>query len=341
VCLEEALRVQNTHWIRQSANDCVPGHKYSIPGLPRTTFVAHQVWAIWFIVRRWGWDVDMPGALVADEMGFGKTFTSMAAAMICKLLTVKVVMEPPQLILWRNTLEKWVNMGLSEFPWIIGEEREWYPLRRQNSVPRCHIEFQTSPPQEHPVLTSALELILVVIIPGVAEMFNGVLDEMTHRTDSELINLLHVNRANITNEDLNASIDKPENWWNMHLLLYDTLKSKAKQSSNGQISYCVWSYGIFNESHWYKSENSMGWQIPMKATIGLKLQVTATPRFHSLQDWYYHMMWLISGEPEDPEDDTVMEKHGADALYSAVKSLMHAIWTECKAAQEDAAHWMI
>jgi len=36
-------------------------------------------------------------------------------------------------------------------------------------------------------------------------------------------------------------------------------------------------------------------------------------------------MWLFSGAPEDPEDDTVMEKHGAEALYSAVKSLMHAI----------------
>ena len=29
----------------------------------------------------------MPGALVADEMGVGKTFTSVAAAMICKLVT--------------------------------------------------------------------------------------------------------------------------------------------------------------------------------------------------------------------------------------------------------------
>ena len=34
----------------------------------------------------------MPGALVADEMELGKTFTSVAAAMICQLLTDKVVM---------------------------------------------------------------------------------------------------------------------------------------------------------------------------------------------------------------------------------------------------------
>jgi hypothetical protein len=39
-------------------------------------------------------------------------------------------------------------------------------------------------------------------------------------------------------------------------------------------------------------------------------------------------MWLFSGAPEDPEDETVMEVHGADAQNSAVKSLMHTIRTE-------------
>jgi len=52
-------------------------------------------------------------------------------------------------------------------------------------------------------------------------------------------------------------------------------------------------------------------------------------------------MWLFSGAPEDPEDEIVMEMHEADALYSAVKSLMHAIRTEDQDARQDAAHWMI
>jgi len=51
-CLDEAVRLLNAHPIHQSTNDRVPGHKYSIPGLPGTKFLAHQVWAIWFIVRR-------------------------------------------------------------------------------------------------------------------------------------------------------------------------------------------------------------------------------------------------------------------------------------------------
>ena len=37
----------------------------------------------------------------------------------------------------------------------------------------------------------------------------------------------------------------------------------------------------------------------------------------------------------------MMEKHGADVLYSTVKSLMNAIWTEDKEVQRDVAHWII
>jgi len=52
-------------------------------------------------------------------------------------------------------------------------------------------------------------------------------------------------------------------------------------------------------------------------------------------------MCLFSGAPENPENDTVMEKHGAEVLYSTVKSLIHAIQTEDKESQQDAADQMI
>jgi hypothetical protein len=337
-CLDEAVRLLMAHPICQSTDDRVPGHKYSIPGLPGTKFLAHQVWAIWFIVRRWVWDADMPGALVADEMGLGKTFTSVAAAMLCKLVTEKVVMGLPLSILWGNTLEEWVILAHNDFPGIVGEEREWYPLQRLNSVPRRLLEIQTTPPHGHPALISAHEPILVVTMPGVAETFKTVIDEMTHGTDFKLVNLLHPENANLTHEDLNTSIDEPENRWNIHLVSYDTLTSRAKPSSTGRLSHCTWSFGIFDESHRYKTKNSVGWRIATNAKIGFKLQVTATPGFHSLYDWCYQAMWLFSGAPEDPEDETVMEMHGADALYSAVKSLMRAIRTEGQDAQQNAAH---
>jgi len=37
----------------------------------------------------------MPRVLVEDEMGLHKTCTSVAVAMICKLLTVKCIVELP------------------------------------------------------------------------------------------------------------------------------------------------------------------------------------------------------------------------------------------------------
>jgi hypothetical protein len=45
-CLDEVVSLLNIHPIRQSTDNRVPGHKYSIPGPPRTKYEAHQVWAI-------------------------------------------------------------------------------------------------------------------------------------------------------------------------------------------------------------------------------------------------------------------------------------------------------
>jgi len=178
-------------------------------------------------------------------------------------------------------------------------------------------------------------------MPGVAETIKTVIEEMTCGTESKLVHLFHAKNANLTHEYLNSSIDKLESWWNIYLVSYDTLTSRWKPSSHGQLSYCAWSFGIFDESHRYKTKNIVGWHIAMNAKIGFKLQVTATPGIHSLYDWCYHVMWLFSGASDDPEAEIVKDKRAADALYSAVKSLMHAIRTEDEEAQPDAAHQII
>jgi len=77
----------------------------------------------------------MPGAAVVDEMGLDETFTSVAASMICKLLTEKVVMGLPLSIVCGNTLEKEVNMAKNDIGGIIGDKQQWYPSRRHSSVP--------------------------------------------------------------------------------------------------------------------------------------------------------------------------------------------------------------
>ena len=265
------MRLLNTHPICQSTDDHVPGYKCSIPDLVGTKFRVQPVWAIWFIVWRWVWDCEMPGALVPDEMSLGKTFTSGAAAMICKLLTENVVKRLPQSILWGNTLQEWVNMALNNYPGIISEEWEWYLSQWHNSVPSHPIDIQTTPPYGHSVLTLALEPILLVTMPGVAETTKSVIDKMTYSTDFKLIDLFHVEIANLTHEDLNTSIDKPENRWHIQLVSYGTSPSGVKPSSNSQLSQCAWSFGIFDESHRYKTKNRVGWQIAMKAQIALKV----------------------------------------------------------------------
>jgi hypothetical protein len=42
-CLDKAVQWLNGRPIRQSVDDCVPGRKYSLPGLPGTKFLAHHV----------------------------------------------------------------------------------------------------------------------------------------------------------------------------------------------------------------------------------------------------------------------------------------------------------
>jgi hypothetical protein len=96
-------------------------------------------------------------------------------------------------------------------------------------------------------------------MPGVAETFKRVIDEMTFATDLKLINMLNAQNVNITHEDLNTSLDEQENRWNIHLVSYDTLTSRAKSSGNCQLSHWSWSFGIFDESHQYKTKNSVGW----------------------------------------------------------------------------------
>jgi hypothetical protein len=279
------------------------------------------------------WDVDMPGTLVADEIGRGKTFTSVAAAMLLNLVTENVVIGLPLSILWGNTLEEWVIMAHNDFPGIVGEQWKRYLLQRFISVPHHLLEMQTTPPHGHPALVSAWEPILVVTIPEGAETFKTVIDEMPHGTDFTLVNLLLAINVHVTHNGLNTSIDEQENRWNIHLVLYDTLTSRAKPSNNGQLSHCAWSMGIFDESHRYKHKNTVGCLVAMHGRIGFKLQVTAILGFHSLYDWCHQMIWQFSSAPDVPEDDTGMETPGAGTLHSAGKSLMHAVRTKHEEAQ--------
>jgi hypothetical protein len=96
---------------------------------------------------------------------------------------------------------------------------------------------------------------------GVAASFKTVIDKMTHGIDYKLVNMLHAERMNLSHKDLNTSIAEPETQWNIHPVSYDNLTYRAKPSSNGRLSHCLWSFQIFDVSHWYMAKNGVGWRI--------------------------------------------------------------------------------
>ena len=280
----------------------------------------------------------MPGVLVADGTGLGKTFTSVAAAMICKLLTAKYILGWPLSILWGNAHAEWVNMAQNNYLGIISKDWMWDPLGRLNSVSHRISEIQTTPAVGHLVVTSAHKAIHLVTMSGLVEIFKNVIDEMTCGTGLKCVNWLDGENANLTHEDLDTIIDEIDNRWNIHVVLQNTITSTANPSGNGQLLYSSWSFGNCDESYWYKMKNTVGRQKSMNKRIAFKIQVTAMPGFHSLYDWCYQAMWLFSGEPEDREDHTMMEQLGAEVRNSTMMSLMHAIRTDNKYVLKNSVH---
>jgi hypothetical protein len=81
------------------------------------------------------------------------------------VVTENVVMGLPLSIIWGNIIEEWVILVHNDFPGIVGEEMEWYLLKRLNSGLRCLLEIQITVPYGHPGRISAHEPILVVRMP--------------------------------------------------------------------------------------------------------------------------------------------------------------------------------
>jgi len=191
-------------------------------------------------------------------------------------------------------------------------------MQSLNSAPYCLFEIQTTSPLGHQTLTSALQQILVVTMPRGAETLKGIINMMTYGTDIQLVNFLDLENGNLTHNDVNSRYDQLENLLNIHHVLYDALTTRVKLSTNGQLSHCSWSLEIHNKSCPYKMRNSMDWQIALKAKIGLKLEVTATLGLHSMFDWYYLTMLVLSRVPDYALANTVIETNDAEALYSTV-----------------------
>ncbi|KAF8544412.1 hypothetical protein BDD12DRAFT_801333 [Trichophaea hybrida] len=200
----------------------------------------------------------MPGALLAEEMGLGQTHTSLAAAMCCKLQTEKVVFGQPLSILWGQTLDEWINQVQNDYPTVPPEERGWYPLTKKNPVPHWLLKMKTTLSYVHICLVLAHKSILIVTLPGICKTFKSVIKDMSYNTDFTIIDLLDPNHYNLTNDDMKASTDEPEQRWNINLKSNDTLMALAKPNGQRLLTKCAWSFAIFDESHQYKGRDSQG-----------------------------------------------------------------------------------
>jgi hypothetical protein len=86
-------------------------------------------------------------------------------------------------------------------------------------------------------------------MPGGAKTFKTAINEMTHWTEFKLPNLLYTENLNLTHKDLSPSNVVPENRLSINLVLNNTVTARLKPLNNGHLSFCAWSWRMFDESH--------------------------------------------------------------------------------------------
>ena len=90
-CLEEAVALLGASLWPDVPSDQIRGMKYLFEPFPSVTFLAQQIWAIWFIIGRWVFDEDLPGVSLGEEMGLGKTFTIFVATVYAQVVSNKLM----------------------------------------------------------------------------------------------------------------------------------------------------------------------------------------------------------------------------------------------------------
>jgi len=232
------------------------------------------------------------------------------------------------------------NMAQNNCPRIISKGKVSNPLQRLNLLSYRLLEIQKTPCHRHPALVAALKPILMVTMSRVAESLRTIINTMIYWNDFKIVNMLEMENPDLSHKDVNTRVDKPEYRFNIQHVLQDSITSRVKPTSDSTHSYCVLSFCPFDKFHPFQTKHGVGWLIAMKARIWFKLQVTATTRFLSLFDLCYQSLWLIPAPSEHAVEDVAMPLHGAEVLYSAVKSLMHAIWTGREEDQQDVVYRM-
>jgi len=152
---------------------------------------------------------------------------------------------------------------VGEYPWKVGEYgTEWLSQDfwwRTGVVSVAETAFSASPPFRDPYDSTWGEASADFrpwMSRGGPNAWSGSANQECHWQDDifsnfKLVNWLQAENAYLTHEDLNTGIDKPDNRWNIHLGLYDSITFRPKPSSHSQQSYSSLHVLIFDDSHWY------------------------------------------------------------------------------------------
>ena len=203
--MEEAVALLGATSRPDALADQIRGTKYLLEPFLSVTFLAHQIWAIWFIVRRWVFDVDLPGVLLADEMGLGKTVTVLAAALYAKVVSNKLMSNKEYKFpfLFGRTLPQWRQEVEQGFPGLSLVHREWYPCTHARPLPRRLFQlFDNDKPTDiapwHPVLC--------VVLPSLRETFVAATKTITAGTSFTIRDLSAEGGTEMSHTHLNFSV---------------------------------------------------------------------------------------------------------------------------------------
>ena len=186
-----------------------------------------------------------PVAMLADDMGLGKTFTVLAALLHLKWLSSEAASGRKFACLDGLSVNE-----LEEAPPFFGEWKEKF---------------------DRPCL--------VMVPPNLMVQWEVAIRGLIQGTQSTLTNL----NANIllTADELNTEPGFPERGRAIHLISYQTFRSRSINT----LADCLWSIGVFDESHTVRSATTLTYRAIVNADVRCKFQLTGTPMYHDVQSW--------------------------------------------------------
>lgn len=256
-CLELAVRKLGAEMLEPRDGD-IGNRVLRIPGIPNGRFLPHQIWGIWFLVDRIITDAP-PVALLADDMGMGKTFTALGTVLHLKWIASEADAGRRLACLDNHRVQ-----DLDNIPSFFGAERDVYHRPSIVMVPAN--------------LMGTWEDAITKLLPG---------------TGCRLVNL-NSDRS-LTSVDLNYVPGNTNSGLAIHLVSYPTYRSRYRESLAG----CCWGIGIFDESHTVCSRHIMLYRALRRIDVRGKIQLTGTPMYHDVNSWVVQTEWLFANVEDE------------------------------------------